>query len=648
VRHFLATITDASGSETVEEFDTAYTGLPVPETDYYALFCTWPAPEMPRPGCVWSHVLLLQLADLARIPDLSVLREFCVRPQPASPFSAYEQPLTLPNSETVPQRPRTEVQHRALSLLLPLYAQPDSGIIALAEQPGLWESTIFALWSQQWPRLRRNFAFSTASLGDRRLAGVAFDIQIAPPTSVSLWRRAGLPTLILESPLNQPSPPAPPWAKAALEDLTADSTSPLRTFLFTYGSDIEKPRHAFARLATAYERLFLNPNADWTCKLRSVGEIFPSESEALRLKESLVKPSKTPDQQESLERAWETASFLLDAPEAPAYSNVSIDHSHWVQLLWDSKREEVLSLFARLVRRREKPTTTAFTAAVANVLRPEDLRPIASSHPELIPILLSHRPALAKDVVTWQLPGHSQWQVYEILDRLSLDQKEWSEVEAAMFIAATDVAVRESVGKAGPYAMQGAFRWLDSQAAKDYLPSQPWRETLAPQAAKVLAEGNPLPPAQLALCAWLAAPDTARKLLIAGRPDVQTLAQQPLQSIPLPLREYTAFLLVTLGLRAAGPEGLKPLVRGFFDVHEALASVRFSSESWQTLSPELPRLRVWRDWDRCEKLRRAVHTWLSEHVKAGNPLLDAANTQAQQDIARRVFRAPADSDDFLD
>ena len=217
-----------------------------------------------------------------------------------------------------------------------------------------------------------------------------------------------------------------------------------------------------------------------------------------------------------------------------------------------------------------------------------------------------------------------------------------------MFIAATYVAVRESVANAGPYAIEGAFRWLDSQAAKEYLPSQPWRDALAPQAAKVLAQGSPLPPAHLALCAWLAAPDAARKLLAAGRPDVQNLAQQPLQAIPGPLREHTAFLLVTLGLRAEGSEGLKPLVRGFFDVHEALASVRFSSESWQTLSPELPRLKVWRDWDRCEKLRRAARTWLSEHVKSGNPLLDAADTQTRQDIARRVFRAPADSDDFLD
>src|SRR5713226_7421421 len=80
VRQFLANVTDVSGPDSSVGFEASYTGLPVPETNYYALFCTWPAPEMPRPGCVWSHVLLLGLTDLARIPDLSILRSLCLRP----------------------------------------------------------------------------------------------------------------------------------------------------------------------------------------------------------------------------------------------------------------------------------------------------------------------------------------------------------------------------------------------------------------------------------------------------------------------------------------------------------------------------------------------------------------------------------------
>ena len=57
--------------------------MPLPGTNYYALFCTWLAPEMPRPGCVWSHVLFIELADMAELPDLGVLR--CLFRRPALP-----------------------------------------------------------------------------------------------------------------------------------------------------------------------------------------------------------------------------------------------------------------------------------------------------------------------------------------------------------------------------------------------------------------------------------------------------------------------------------------------------------------------------------------------------------------------------------
>src|SRR5438309_1743147 len=81
-RRALAVITDASGPWPAAGFDQVITGMPLVKEPYYALFCTWPAPEMPRPGCVWSHVLLIEFANLARIIDLTDLRRFFQRPKP--------------------------------------------------------------------------------------------------------------------------------------------------------------------------------------------------------------------------------------------------------------------------------------------------------------------------------------------------------------------------------------------------------------------------------------------------------------------------------------------------------------------------------------------------------------------------------------
>src|SRR6185503_17112057 len=254
------------------------------ETDYFALFCTWPAPEMPRPGCVWSHVLLIDLADLARIPDLSVLPDLCVRPTISKGFSEYEKPLFTFLPDVITNRAPKNL-HLAACVLEALYGQPNSSVVLFDEESKSWVPIVFALWSQQWPRLRRNFAFSTGSLGDRRLAGTAFDLQIAPLISERLWRRSGADTILLNSSSKSVTNLPSLWVADVVDDLMTGTNTSLRQFLFSFGSDIEKPRHAFASLVSAYKQL--RNNKDWADKLLFIAKQFPDQSDALRLKESL-------------------------------------------------------------------------------------------------------------------------------------------------------------------------------------------------------------------------------------------------------------------------------------------------------------------------------------------------------------------------
>ncbi|MEX5616905.1 hypothetical protein ABFV55_19465, partial [Pseudomonas syringae] len=37
-----------------------WTGIPAPSIGRYVLMRTWTAPEMSRPGCVWTHALLIE------------------------------------------------------------------------------------------------------------------------------------------------------------------------------------------------------------------------------------------------------------------------------------------------------------------------------------------------------------------------------------------------------------------------------------------------------------------------------------------------------------------------------------------------------------------------------------------------------------
>ena len=161
-KHMLAVITDLSGSAPTQGFDATYTGLPLSGTNYYAFFCTWLAPEMPRPGCVWSHVLFLELADFAEMQDLSIIRQLFRRPitwSTRTPISGASQ-ISGPTLKA-PKKVDASMLFEAAALLRALYMHPQKSVVLPSLDTGKIEDLILALWSQQWPRLRRNFRFST-------------------------------------------------------------------------------------------------------------------------------------------------------------------------------------------------------------------------------------------------------------------------------------------------------------------------------------------------------------------------------------------------------------------------------------------------------------------------------------------------------
>src|SRR5258706_9493445 len=68
----LLKMSDLSGSISGSEFDPYITAYPL-SNQFYAIAKTWPASEMPRPGCVWTHTILVSPATLGRIENLAEL-----------------------------------------------------------------------------------------------------------------------------------------------------------------------------------------------------------------------------------------------------------------------------------------------------------------------------------------------------------------------------------------------------------------------------------------------------------------------------------------------------------------------------------------------------------------------------------------------
>ncbi len=249
-RRMLAPLTDATGPWPANGFDQTYTGVPLPDMPYFALFCTWSAPEMHRPGCVWSHVLLIDLTDLAGIENLADIKCFFRRPV-KNKEKPYKIPIPFSKQTERENSEKSFFKYNAEEFLTGLYANPETCFVKETSRSFEFEDLIFAIWSQQWPKLRRNFRFSTGSFADRSRLGAPFDLQLMPIGTLRILRR--------EEKTSEPkieSQRVPvldrPWFTIALDDLCEPNATGLRLFLSNYGADIEGLRNVFTRLVTIF------------------------------------------------------------------------------------------------------------------------------------------------------------------------------------------------------------------------------------------------------------------------------------------------------------------------------------------------------------------------------------------------------------
>lgn len=232
----LAAATDLASGARLAADDSYLTGLPLAESRKFALIRTWPAPEMPRPGCVWSHVLIIDLQTLSTHGDLADFLALLRRPHDRH-ADAYGEPLVLrpynrsampPDSVSVFELIRSYYSGRAVFL------NPDVDAGAL-------EASIMAVWSQQWPRLRASFSFRTAAGGERRRSElIDYDVQVgAPGSTADEQELAGD-----KAQFN--------WVAAGAADAAAAEVTALRRFLWRYGRDLAAPRRHYRTLVELF------------------------------------------------------------------------------------------------------------------------------------------------------------------------------------------------------------------------------------------------------------------------------------------------------------------------------------------------------------------------------------------------------------
>lgn len=261
--YVLSAATDLAAGASLTQDESYLTGLPLAESKRYALVRTWPAPELPRPGCVWSHVLLLDARGLSSFADLRDLLQYFKRPY--GDFGTYGVPTPLRGATT--ESP--SLDDSALLHLIDAYYSGKTAMLPTALDNNVAEAVVMAMWSQQWPRLRMAFAFRTARTtgGERRRSDlIQYDVQRGTLADTDLSKRY-----------------IPDWALIGAGDAAICEVTDLRRFLWRYGRDQSVTRSNYQMLVELYAfrsgRLNI-PAQDAIRILRSLRD--PSENSILK------------------------------------------------------------------------------------------------------------------------------------------------------------------------------------------------------------------------------------------------------------------------------------------------------------------------------------------------------------------------------
>lgn len=277
-------------------------GYPLKSIKKYVVSKTWSAPEMSRPGCVWTHSLLLDYSLVAKLSTLASLLGYFVRPN-VGDYVVYSEELNLLEENqgnfgaedfsdaTQAAGRETEYLRRAL---LSVYFQKQNKIF-LPSLLGSFENDAVAvlLWNQMPPRLRRDFVFCTA--GTAR--------SLTPPAEV---------TLIItdeclsgsQSALSDEE--AEGALKALLQDVIAPGKTELRSFISRYVTDALDARYAVVKLAMVAQLLFAgDTRRGLQDAARATVQNFPTDGDCGLMKRELLLgtllDSKRFDQRERFE-----------------------------------------------------------------------------------------------------------------------------------------------------------------------------------------------------------------------------------------------------------------------------------------------------------------------------------------------------------
>lgn len=170
-------LSDLSGICEEKNFIDYYTGYPIDDGKKYVIAKTWYAYEKQRPGCVWTHSLILDTEDIRKISCMRIFEKLFTRPR-INDYNNYTNTILYENiGEDIDSQYDMEklqyVIYTLFSSAKPRYVH--------ASEVHLEEELLFMV-KKMPSRLLQQFSFCTMAYDIRKIGEKEFSYQVIDQT----------------------------------------------------------------------------------------------------------------------------------------------------------------------------------------------------------------------------------------------------------------------------------------------------------------------------------------------------------------------------------------------------------------------------------------------------------------------------------
>lgn len=589
----LLELSDSSGQSSKSNLEGYITGYPLAEMNAYAVARTWAAPEMPRPGCVWTHTLLIDFSDLAAIDSKSIVNLFR-RPIELVDRHKYEIPLKPNYTPDAIGRHHLESHKKAIANLVEsIYASPGKSIFAELTRDWPVDDITLAIWLQQWPRLRRSFRFCTNGPVSTSLSHDKFDLQFVAKRQIHINQKLRDEELWIA--LDELCESAPAWATTAADQIVLErSGESLQDFLWRYGADIESGRFAFRPLTNVWRALKNRGNIDWGSTIAEVNEIGQVGSGlSLKLCSEIL---GSLDHFSSISAS--TFGFL--------FQNLSPDYEGLIEGQSKAIASAILKHQPKMVWDYLLSKSDLENKVAINALELMGTREIIENTKndlDLFELALKFNPGILTSTLIWKHPDTVLSIIFKFL---SSRKNPDTAILTSMFSVENAEVTEIGLEIFGQRAVEKALKYYENDNGRKQKSGLSWIVAAKKYPGLLEAsirEKHGYNLKTLAMIASLTSYD--RKPKSAKKDEWATaMINSEGDTLNTPI-ELSVFLLAR-ALSGVSPEPGSLIHFSFDRVNRALNTAAISSDSWSILEKELPPVEWWKEWNKGHRLRSGI------------------------------------------